>query len=153
MYAKPPKINERSESFNENRLVTQLTKECENITSAKEPTEFFNYRRDSCNEKYLRNMRNEGNDKFKNVNEMTSEEAGSPFVSMPAIPAVYLAENGESQPLEKVNFPSFHFYKKADPKYYILKNNLNIHHEQFYVLHMNINIFIHHHNSVSNVVV
>lgn len=103
MHAKPSKINERSESFNENRLVTQLTKESENSNSAKETTEFFNYRRDSCNEKYLRDMRNEINNQFRSANEVSSEEAGSPFVSMPAIPAVYLAENGESQPLEKVS--------------------------------------------------
>lgn len=31
------------------------------------------------------------------------EDAGSPFVSMPAIPAVYLAGDGEGQPLEKVS--------------------------------------------------
>lgn len=103
MYAKPPKINERSESFNENRLVTQLTKESENAKFAKETKEVFNYRRDSCNEKYLRDMRNESTDKVRSGHEVASDEVGSPFVSMPAIPAVYLAENGESQPLEKVN--------------------------------------------------
>lgn len=103
IYVKSPKINERSESFNENRLVTQLTKESENTKSAKETSEFFNYRRDSCNEKYLRDMKNESNDKSRSSQEVTSDEVGSPFVSMPAIPAVYLAENGESQPLEKVN--------------------------------------------------
>lgn len=104
MFAKPPKINERSESFNENRLVTQLTKESETTKSAKEASEFFNHRRDSCNEKYLRDMKNESNDKFPSSHEVSSDEVGSPFVSMPAIPAVYLAENGESQPLEKVRF-------------------------------------------------
>lgn len=108
---KPPKINERSESFNENRLVTQLTKETENICSAKETTEFFNYRRDSCNEKYLRDIRNDSNDKFRNANEIISDETGSPFVSMPTIPAVYLAENGESQPLEKVSISKQHVFK------------------------------------------
>lgn len=102
MYTKSPKINERSESFNENRLIAQLTNESDNANSTKETTEFF-YRRDSCNEKYLSDMRNEGNDKFQGANGVTSDEVGSPFVSMPAIPAVYLAENGESQPLEKVS--------------------------------------------------
>lgn len=100
IYAKPTKINERSESFNEKQLIMQLTKESENISLGKEIEESFNYRRESFNENYLRDVRDEG--RFKSANEVTSGDAGSPFVSMPTIPAVYLAENGDSQPLEKV---------------------------------------------------
>ncbi|KAJ8980375.1 hypothetical protein NQ317_009369 [Molorchus minor] len=101
LHTRPPKINERSESFNENQLVTQLAADggLENV--AQESEEPFNYRRESFNENCLRDTRDETNERLKSLNEGASEEIGSPFVSMPAIPAVYLAVDGESQPLEK----------------------------------------------------
>lgn len=38
---------------------------------------------------------------------MTCEEVSSPFVSMPAIPAVYLTGDIDSQPLEKASIFGF----------------------------------------------
>lgn len=99
--ARSPKINERSESFNEKQLAIQLATEGEN-TDGQCADESFNYRRESFNENCLRDIRDETNERLRSLNEGISEEAGSPFVSMPAIPAVYLAGDGDNQPLEKV---------------------------------------------------
>lgn len=102
--AKSSKINERSESFNEKQLAIQLATEGENPDATQQADESFNYRRESFNENCLRDIRDETNDRLRSLNEGISEEAGSPFVSMPAIPAVYLAGDGENQPLEKVYY-------------------------------------------------
>lgn len=108
LYGKPSKINERSESFNENRLVTQLAGGSDGLNVKQDTQEPFNYRRESFNENCLREMGDEMNDPLKCSNEGASDEVGSPFVSMPTIPAVYLVGEGDSQPLEKV---SSTFYK------------------------------------------
>ncbi|CAH1977776.1 unnamed protein product [Acanthoscelides obtectus] len=92
--SKPARMSERSGSFNEQQLHqkmdTAVTGTTDNSTtgSNKETAE----RRDSFNENCLR-----GTAKSDKV----EEESGSPFVSMPAIPAVYLVGDGEEQPLEK----------------------------------------------------
>lgn len=57
-------------------------------------------RRESFNENCLRSVRDEVKERRKSE---TAEEAGSPFVSMPTIPAVYLAGDQSNQPLEKVS--------------------------------------------------
>lgn len=57
----------------------------------------------------MRDIRDETNERLRSLNEGISEEAGSPFVSMPAIPAVYLAGDGENQPLEKVYLSPFQY--------------------------------------------
>nr|XP_015836278.1 PREDICTED: serine/threonine-protein kinase SIK3 [Tribolium castaneum] len=96
LHTRPPKINERSESFNEQQLVTHLAGE-KRQAAEQQIDESFNYRRESFNENCLR--RDE--ERRKSVNESISEDGGSPFVSMPTIPAVYLVDDGENQPLEK----------------------------------------------------
>ncbi|XP_044260514.1 serine/threonine-protein kinase SIK3 isoform X2 [Tribolium madens] len=96
LHTRPPKINERSESFNEQQLVTHLAGE-KRQAAEQHLDESFNYRRESFNENCLR--RDE--ERRKSVNESISEDGGSPFVSMPTIPAVYLVDDGENQPLEK----------------------------------------------------
>nr|XP_023018669.1 STE20-like serine/threonine-protein kinase isoform X2 [Leptinotarsa decemlineata] len=100
-FGKGQKINERSESFNDNRLVTQLTMDSGNHNVTQEAEEPFNHRRESFNENYLRGVRDATNERLKSSHEGVSEDAGSPFVSMPAIPAVYLEGEGGNQPLEK----------------------------------------------------
>lgn len=87
--------NWRRESFNESYL-------------RNEPAP-FNWRRESFNENYLRGDFAGGgcssagyvSDVERRRSLQEGEDAGSPFVSMPAIPAVYLAADGEGQPLEK----------------------------------------------------
>lgn len=101
-FTKAPKINERSESFNEQHLTAQLSSESETSQATQKSEEPFNYRRESFNENCLRENRDESNERSSGSSNGTSDEAGSPFVSMPAIPAVYLASDGETQPLEKV---------------------------------------------------
>lgn len=97
-------INERSESFND-RLGEQTSL---NLLGNSERRESFTEhigvvehvaRRESFNENYLRNTRNEVNERRSSFNE--NEAMGSPFVSMPTIPAVYLSGD-TTQPLEKV---------------------------------------------------
>ncbi|KAJ8916548.1 hypothetical protein NQ315_000190 [Exocentrus adspersus] len=86
LHARSPKINERSIVENE----------------AQQQDEAFSYdRRESFNENCLQEIKDETNERLRSLNEGISEEAGSPFVSMPAIPAVYLAGDCENQPLEK----------------------------------------------------
>ncbi|CAH1118557.1 unnamed protein product [Phaedon cochleariae] len=97
MYGKVPKINERSESFNETRLIPHLAQNLDVSGRTEEP---LNYRRESFNENYLRAVRDETNERLRG-SHAAGEDGGSPFVSMPAIPAVYLAGDGENQPLEK----------------------------------------------------
>ncbi|XP_050301981.1 uncharacterized protein LOC126740116 isoform X2 [Anthonomus grandis grandis] len=89
--------NWRRESFNESYLRNDPA------------STGFNWRRESFNENYLRGdvqgggggnaPMNQDSERRRSLQE--GEEAGSPFVSMPAIPAVYLAADGEAQPLEK----------------------------------------------------
>ncbi|XP_063923599.1 serine/threonine-protein kinase SIK3 homolog isoform X3 [Zophobas morio] len=98
LHTRPPKINERSESFNEQQLVTHLAGEARQ-GAERQVDESFNYRRESFNENCLR--REEAKERRKSINESISEDGGSPFVSMPTIPAVYLVDDGENQPLEK----------------------------------------------------
>lgn len=102
LHARSPKMNERSESFNEKQLAIQLATENEGQNATQQTGESFNCRRESFNENCLRDIRDETNERLKSLNEGVTEEAGSPFVSMPTIPAVYLAGDGENQPLEKV---------------------------------------------------
>lgn len=102
LQTRPPRINERSESFNEQQLVTHLADEGRQ-ESDQQADESFNYRRESFNENYLRGSRDEAKERRRSFNENISEDGGSPFVSMPAIPAVYLVNDGENQPLEKVS--------------------------------------------------
>lgn len=65
--------------------------------------ETTNYRRESFNENCLRAVKEDVKERRRSFNEgMSCEEVSSPFVSMPAIPAVYLTGDGDSQPLEKV---------------------------------------------------
>ncbi|CAH0548609.1 unnamed protein product [Brassicogethes aeneus] len=112
LHSRPPKINERSESFNEQQLVERLANEARQFglgfgaqMTPQSPNqaheEAFNCRRESFNENYLREFRDEARERRRSLNEHGMEEVGSPFVSMPAIPAVYLAEDGENQLLEK----------------------------------------------------
>ncbi|KAL1502082.1 hypothetical protein ABEB36_007280 [Hypothenemus hampei] len=67
----------------------------------------FNWRRESFNDDYLRGDRGGGSGGIPNQDTerrmilQEGEDAGSPFVSMPTIPAVYLAGDVEGQPLEK----------------------------------------------------
>lgn len=68
----------------------------------------YNWRRESFNEDYLRGGGRSTptgilHDSDRRMSLQEGEDAGSPFVSMPAIPAVYLAVDGEG-PLEKVFF-------------------------------------------------
>ncbi|XP_030755254.1 serine/threonine-protein kinase SIK3-like isoform X1 [Sitophilus oryzae] len=92
--------NWRRESFNESYLRNEQA--C------------YNWRRESFNENYLRGDYGAGGgggegstptgttpDAERRQSLQEGEDAGSPFVSMPAIPAVYLAADGEGQPLEK----------------------------------------------------
>ncbi|CAG9770009.1 unnamed protein product [Ceutorhynchus assimilis] len=88
--------NWRRESFNESYL-------------SDEPSH-VNWRRESFNENYLRSdfTESSGHATVSSSQEVErrrllqeGEDVGSPFVSMPAIPAVYLAGDGEGQPLEK----------------------------------------------------
>lgn len=44
----------------------------------------------------------ESKERKRSLNEVSSEEVGSPFVSMPTIPAVYLMGESDNQLLEKV---------------------------------------------------
>lgn len=102
-YTRAPRINERSESFNEN-LVTQLNSDIGSKSSeirSNREEEPFNCRRESFNENCLRSVRDNVNEKRKSVEVGVNEEVGSPFVSMPTIPAVYLVGDGENPPLEK----------------------------------------------------
>ncbi|KAJ8956358.1 hypothetical protein NQ318_015096 [Aromia moschata] len=93
---------EQANLSNEKRLATQLATEREGRGAALELEEPFNYRRESFNENCLRDIRDGTNERLRLLGEgCASEEIGSPFVSMPAIPAVYLAGDGENQPLEK----------------------------------------------------
>uniref|UniRef100_A0A6P7F3Q5 non-specific serine/threonine protein kinase n=1 Tax=Diabrotica virgifera virgifera TaxID=50390 RepID=A0A6P7F3Q5_DIAVI len=102
MYNKLQKINERSESFNENRLAVQLTAAGSDGLGVKQDMqEPFNYRRESFNENCLREMEDESSERLKCSKENPPDEVGSPFVSMPTIPAVYLAGDQENQLLEK----------------------------------------------------
>lgn len=101
LHTRPPKINERSESFNEQQLVTHLANETEKSILTQQTDESFNYRRESFNENYLREIRDEAKERRKSLNEHIAEDVGSPFVSLPTIPAVYLADDGDNQPLEK----------------------------------------------------
>lgn len=79
------RITERSESFNE-----QLNEMVEGP---------YSNRRESFNENCLREREKE---RKRSLNEGQAEDGGSPFVSMPTIPAVYLIGDGENQqPLEK----------------------------------------------------
>lgn len=93
------RINERSESFNdrlgEQNLATERRESFTEHISVGESA----VRRESFNENYLRNTRHEVNERRSSFNE--SEAMGSPFVSMPTIPAVYLSGD-TTQPLEKV---------------------------------------------------
>jgi serine/threonine-protein kinase SIK3 len=98
LHTRPPKINERSESFNEQQLVTHLAGEARQAADH-QVEESFNYRRESFNENCLR--REEAKERRRSFNESISEDGGSPFVSMPTIPAVYLVDDGDNQPLEK----------------------------------------------------
>ncbi|CAG9861701.1 unnamed protein product [Phyllotreta striolata] len=106
LYGKQSKINERSESFNENRLVAwsgSAGSDGSNVTRRDDGAvaqELFNCRRESFNENCLREMRADESG-CSNEAGTSSEDAGSPFVSMPTIPAVYLVGEGDSQPLEK----------------------------------------------------
>lgn len=75
-----PKMSERSGSFNE-----RLNESTEGM---------YSNRRESFNENCLRKEE-------ENAAREKSEDVGSPFVSMPTIPAVYLMGDGEGQPLEK----------------------------------------------------
>nr|CAI5832664.1 unnamed protein product [Callosobruchus analis] len=91
--SKPARMSERSGSFNEQ----QLHQKMETAVGAGDPTtgntnKETAERRDSFNENCLRGTARR---------EKPEEESGSPFVSMPAIPAVYLVGDGEEQPLEK----------------------------------------------------
>lgn len=68
----------------------------------------YNWRRESFNEDYLRGGGRSTptgilQDSDRRMSLQEGEDAGSPFVSMPAIPAVYLAVDGEG-PLEKVTY-------------------------------------------------
>lgn len=97
-----PKINERSESFNE-QLVTNLTGEMNSKSSEIMGNRIeapLNCRRESFNENCLRSVRDEVKERRRSLNE-AAEDAGSPFVSMPTIPAVYLVGDQANQPLEK----------------------------------------------------
>ena len=67
-----------------------------------------NCRRESFNENCLRSVRDEVKERKKSLNG-NNEEVGSPFVSMPTIPAVYLVGEQEDQPLEKVGVSNFAF--------------------------------------------
>lgn len=118
---RPPRVNERSESFNE-QLVTNLNNEVgsrsgELVASDKMelPTSPC-VRRESFNENCLRTVRDEVKQRRRSFNEGASavmavpeivppvnEEAGSPFVSMPTIPAVYLM-GGEENSLHLEKF-------------------------------------------------
>ncbi|XP_060532672.1 serine/threonine-protein kinase SIK3 isoform X2 [Cylas formicarius] len=93
-------VNERSESFNE-RLSSPGTPADDRLNSFQSPT----WRRESFNENCLRGEPPFGIAAERRRSFNDGEEVGSPFVSMPAIPAVYLAdgdgEGGEQQPLEK----------------------------------------------------
>ncbi|KAK5638408.1 hypothetical protein RI129_012703 [Pyrocoelia pectoralis] len=93
------KFNERSDSFNE-QLVTQGHSLSSEMRSEKlddaQPG-----RRESFNENCLRDVRDNVNEKRKLLLENTSEDIGSPFVSISTIPAVYLAGDVDGQPLEK----------------------------------------------------
>lgn len=83
------KIAERSESFNEHLNET--------VESS------YSNRRESFNENCLRERETGGGkERKRSLNEGQTEDGGSPFVSMPTIPAVYLIGDGENpQPLEK----------------------------------------------------
>ncbi|XP_066261864.1 uncharacterized protein [Euwallacea similis] len=135
LQARNPKFTERSESFNEQQLTTQLStsstaspvssedrlgfsSENENARNNWRRESFhesytntdpvpYNWRRESFNEDYLRgggrNTPTGGGlqEQERRMSLQEGEDAGSPFVSMPAIPAVYLAGDAEGQPLEK----------------------------------------------------
>lgn len=121
-------ISERSESFNEQQLNTSSAASPlspderlgfspdtegrsnwrresfhESYTTS-DPVQ-YNWRRESFNEDYLRGGGRSTptgilHDSDRRMSLQEGEDAGSPFVSMPAIPAVYLAVDGEG-PLEK----------------------------------------------------
>ncbi|XP_049824727.1 uncharacterized protein LOC109605697 isoform X4 [Aethina tumida] len=97
---RPPRINERSESFNEQQLAHHLAQENAARVAfgcAVQPRDDhqYNCRRESFNESCLRGYGDEARERRR------SQQNESPFVSMPTIPAVYMAEDGENQPLEK----------------------------------------------------
>ncbi|KAK9892496.1 hypothetical protein WA026_020486 [Henosepilachna vigintioctopunctata] len=102
-FVRPPRINERSESFNEQQLVTHLAQEQAAFDSSQQAAELgYNCRRESFNENCLRKV---GSDRKERTlvyaDGSTADDSGSPFVSMPTIPAVYLVGDGDGQPLEK----------------------------------------------------
>lgn len=105
---RPPRINERSESFNEQQLAHHLAQENAARVAfgcAVQPRDDhqYNCRRESFNESCLRGYGDEARERRR------SQQNESPFVSMPTIPAVYMAEDGENQPLEKVNLVNIRF--------------------------------------------
>lgn len=106
---RPPRINERSESFNEQQLAHHLAQENAARVAfgcAVQPRDDhqYNCRRESFNESCLRGYGDEARERRR------SQQNESPFVSMPTIPAVYMAEDGENQPLEKVNLVNLRFW-------------------------------------------
>ncbi|KAL3270959.1 hypothetical protein HHI36_021462 [Cryptolaemus montrouzieri] len=102
-FFRPPRINERSESFNEQQLVTHLAQEQAVFNSSEQTIDQgFNCRRESFNENCLRQIKKDEKEQIRDYSDENSgEDARSPFVSMPTIPAVYLAGDAEEQPLEK----------------------------------------------------
>ncbi|XP_044763367.1 serine/threonine-protein kinase SIK3-like isoform X2 [Coccinella septempunctata] len=99
-FFRPMRINERSESFNEQQLVTHLAQEQAVYNSSEQSVDqTFNNRRESFNENCLRLSRNDEAEGYDGG--LTPDDGGSPFVSMPTIPAVYLVGDGDGQPLEK----------------------------------------------------
>lgn len=93
------RINERSESFND-RLVDQSFTGVNRKDSLNDGVQ-ETVRRESFNESCLRDRDGAPSERRSSFNE--NEAMGSPFVSMPTIPAVYLSGDS-TQPLEKVTF-------------------------------------------------
>lgn len=93
------RINERSESFND-RLVDQTFTGVNRKDSLNDGVQ-ESVRRESFNESCLRDRDGAPSERRSSFNE--NEAMGSPFVSMPTIPAVYLSGDS-TQPLEKVTF-------------------------------------------------
>lgn len=102
-FSRTMRINERSESFNEQQLVTHLAHEQAAYNSSEQSIDQgFNNRRESFNENCLRMSRSDETESNRCYDSLAPDDGGSPFVSMPTIPAVYLAGDGDGQPLEKV---------------------------------------------------
>ncbi|XP_018328680.1 serine/threonine-protein kinase SIK3 isoform X2 [Agrilus planipennis] len=97
------KIAERSESFNEKLVVHKYSKSSEirELEVDGKLAEPKNGRRESFNENCLREIRDEVNEKRRPSSDSINEDGTYPFISMPTIPAVYLAGDLENQPLEK----------------------------------------------------